>query len=196
MDFKMLKNCIKCILTRFNHFRQSRKIKELSENVSFGMKSKVFVRSNSKILIKKNSTVHGVLYVEEHATLQIGESSTIRFNTEINCAKYIRIGNNVIISNNVFISDNDSHPVTPEDRLKMTSGDHEGELWRNKYAKKAAVVIEDNVWIGQNAVVLKGTKIGEGSIVAACSVVTKDIPPYSLAYGNPARIVKGKYLAR
>lgn len=50
--------------------------------------------------------------------------------------------------------------------------------------------IEDNVWIGENAVILKGVQIGRGSIIACNAVVTKDVPPYTIAAGNPARIVK------
>jgi acetyltransferase-like isoleucine patch superfamily enzyme len=51
-------------------------------------------------------------------------------------------------------------------------------------------MIEDKVWIGMDALILKGVTIGEGSVVAARSVVTKDVPPYSLVAGNPARVVK------
>lgn len=53
--------------------------------------------------------------------------------------------------------------------------------------------IENNVWIGDNVVVLPGCTIGEGSIVGANAVVTADIPPYSVAVGNPARVIKCKY---
>jgi acetyltransferase-like isoleucine patch superfamily enzyme len=52
------------------------------------------------------------------------------------------------------------------------------------------IVIEDDVWIGMNSVILKGVTIGKGSVVAACSVVTKDVPPMTLVGGNPAKIVK------
>ena len=52
------------------------------------------------------------------------------------------------------------------------------------------MVIEDNVWIGQYSTVLKGVTIGRGSIVATKAVVTKDVPPYSIVAGNPAKVVK------
>ncbi|MDE0582109.1 acyltransferase [Planococcus sp. A6] len=52
------------------------------------------------------------------------------------------------------------------------------------------VVIEDNVWIGARAIILPGVNIGKGAIVGAGSIVTKNVPPYSIAAGNPAKIVK------
>lgn len=55
---------------------------------------------------------------------------------------------------------------------------------------KGEIIIEDNVWIGDKATILAGVKIGEGSVIGANTVVTKDIPPYSVAVGNPVRIIK------
>ena len=52
------------------------------------------------------------------------------------------------------------------------------------------VIIEDDVWIGTRAIILPGTRIGKGSIIGAGSVVTKDVPQYSIVGGNPARILK------
>jgi len=55
------------------------------------------------------------------------------------------------------------------------------------------VVIEDDTWIGANTLILKNVRIGEGSIIGAGSVVTKDIPPYSIAVGNPAKVIKQRF---
>ena len=60
--------------------------------------------------------------------------------------------------------------------------------WSN--VAHAPVVIANKAWIGFNVTVLKGVTIGEGAVVAACAVVTKDIPPYSLVAGNPAQIIR------
>jgi acetyltransferase-like isoleucine patch superfamily enzyme len=73
----------------------------------------------------------------------------------------------------------------------MTNGDHNGNLWSVEYAESSPVIIEDSVWIGRDVRVLKGVTIGEGSIVAAGAIVTKDVPPYSLCYGNPAKVKVG-----
>ena len=58
---------------------------------------------------------------------------------------------------------------------------------------RGAIIIEDEVWIGTNAIILSGVVIGKGAIVGAGAVVTKDVPPYAIVCGNPARIVKYRY---
>ena len=65
-----------------------------------------------------------------------------------------------------------------------------GDAWRPTKSDNKPVFIEDNVWIGEFASVLKGVHIGLGSIVASNSVVVKDVPPYSIVAGNPAKVVK------
>ena len=56
--------------------------------------------------------------------------------------------------------------------------------------KSDPIVIENDVWIGFNAVILKGVRIGKGAIIGACTVVSKDVPPFSVVVGNPMRIIK------
>ena len=63
-------------------------------------------------------------------------------------------------------------------------------LWDSMLSEHAPVIIEDNVWVGEFAAILKGVTVGKGSIIGSHSVVTKDVPPYSIAVGNPARIVR------
>lgn len=69
---------------------------------------------------------------------------------------------------------------------QFLSGGNEDNLYRD-------IVVEEDVWIGINVTLLSGAHIGRGAIIGACSVVTKDIPPYSVAVGNPARVVKFKW---
>ena len=102
----------------------------------------------------------------------------------------VTIGNDVIIATNVRIFDNNNHPTSPTQREMMSHNDFYGELWTWKYAEHKPVVIGDNVWIGEFSAILKGVTIGKGSIVASHSVVTKDVPPYVIVAGNPARVVK------
>lgn len=59
-------------------------------------------------------------------------------------------------------------------------------------ATKGAVIIEDEVWLGANSIILSGVTIGKGAIVAAGSVVTKDVPPYTIVGGNPAKFIKNR----
>lgn len=108
----------------------------------------------------------------------------------IGCADKIEIGSYVILSNNVHIYDNNNHPTDPTTRKEMCLNGFYGEAWSWTHATKKPTIIEDNVWIGERSTILKGVTIGEGSIVACDSVVTKSVPPFSLIAGNPAKVVK------
>jgi len=72
----------------------------------------------------------------------------------------------------------------------MSKSGFYGDAWSAKHSSSAPIIISDNVWIGERATILKGVSIGQGAIVAMGSVVTKDVPDYSIVAGNPARIVK------
>lgn len=104
----------------------------------------------------------------------------------------ITIGKHCLISWNVGLADSDFHPIEPALRIQDTiacSVYYPNKPERPKIETKP-IHIGDNVWIGMNAIVLKGVTIGNNSIVAAGSVVTKDVPPNTIVAGNPARIVK------
>jgi acetyltransferase-like isoleucine patch superfamily enzyme len=96
-----------------------------------------------------------------------------------------------LISHNVNIADTDSHELSPLDRAEgFRHLITEGHATTKGGIVTAPVVIEDHAWIGLNAVVLKGVRIGRGAVVAAASVVTRDVPPFTLVAGNPARVVR------
>lgn len=94
-------------------------------------------------------------------------------NLQIECRERITIGPGAAIGPDVIIRDNDGHPLTTED-----------------HAAVRPVVIGRKVWIGGRSIILKGVTIGEGSIIAAGSVVTHDIPPNCIAAGAPAKVVR------
>jgi len=105
------------------------------------------------------------------------------------CHSSITIEDDAIISWGVTIVDHDSHALDWEGRSSDVIDWHENRKnW--DHVKIRPVHIEEKVWIGFGASVLKGVRIGAFSVVAAGSVVTKDVPPYSLVAGNPARIVR------
>ena len=104
----------------------------------------------------------------------------------------IDIGSHCLISWNIGIADSDFHPLEPAQRL--TDAQALAPYFKDRpprpKLKTAPVKIADNVWVGMNAVILKGVTIGENSVVAAGSVVTKSVPPNMVVAGNPAVIVR------
>ena len=85
--------------------------------------------------------------------------------------------------------DHDSHSIDWEKRCNDVHDWNNGQKnW--KHIANAPVVVGDKAWIGFNVSILKGVTIGEGAVIGACSVVTRDIPAYAVAVGNPARVVR------
>jgi len=123
--------------------------------------------------------------------IEIGSNCYIGEGTRIWSQASIRIGNDVLISHLVDIHDTDGHPLDAEDRLLdgrfILQG--KGYLTPTKTAS-APIVIGDKVWIGFKASILKGVHIGEGAVVAAGSVVTRDVPAFAIVAGNPAVVVR------
>jgi maltose O-acetyltransferase len=161
-------------------------------SVKLGLFAKIINRSLTKqnIIIGKNCSLHGVIICNKNGKLSIGNYTTIRFKSIVGIEEYISIGNHVIISNNVSIFDNNNHPTSPIKRKNMSESGFESDLWHWEHSKSAPIIIEDNVWVGQNASILKGVTIGRGSIIAMNAVVTKSVPSFSIVAGNPAKIVK------
>jgi len=104
----------------------------------------------------------------------------------------INIGSHCLVSWNVGIADSDFHPLEPAQRL--IDAQALAPFFKNRPSrprlKTAPVNIGNNVWIGMNAVILKGVTIGDNSVVAAGSVVTKSVAPNTVVAGNPAVVVK------
>ena len=112
----------------------------------------------------------------------IGDNCSIGEDSHITAINSIRIGNNVLLGKKILITDNahgdslaNTLDIAPRFRLLSSKG---------------PVVIDDNVWIGEKSSIMPGVHIGKGVIVAANSVVTKDVPPYCVITGVPAKIIK------
>jgi maltose O-acetyltransferase len=145
----------------------------------------------SAIKIGKQSHIRGELLVFPHGgIIQVGETCYVGRDTHIWSSASIAIGNRVLISHGVNIHDNNSHSHSAALRhihfKTIFSTGHPAIL---DDVASASVVIEDDVWIGFNSTILKGVRIGRGAIVGAASVVTKDIAPYTIVAGNPARVI-------
>jgi len=148
--------------------------------------------NRSKIKVGEKTLIKGHLLVFKHGgEILIGDYCFIGESTKIWSAKKITIGNRVLISHNVNIHDNNSHPLNSTERhndfVYILSN---GELRDNNDLNERDIVIEDDVWIGFNCTILKGVTIGKGAIVGACTLVTTNIPPYSIVVGNPARVIR------
>ncbi len=117
-----------------------------------------------------------------HPTIKIGNFCCIRRDAHITAVGQITIGNNVLTGTNVLISDN-SHG-------NSTYKDMELRPEERPLVGKGPITIEDNVWLGNNVCVLGGVTIGKGAIVGANAVVTNNLPPYCIAAGVPAKVIK------
>lgn len=126
-----------------------------------------------------------------NGTCKIGDFSLIN-GAMIMAEERIEIGAFCLISWNVGIADSDFHPIDAAQRRQdvMALAPYYKERPARPAIAARPVVIKDNVWIGFNAVILKGVTIGENAIVAAGAVVTKEVPPNVVVAGNPAVIVK------
>lgn len=138
-------------------------------------------KCNNKILSNSIGLIQPCIFniSTPNSRIIIGDNVGISGST-ICATTSVTIGNNVLIGSGCLISDTDSHPINWEDRLYN----------RNENTNKAPIIIGDNVFIGARSIILKGVTIGECAVIGAGSVVSKDVPPYTIVCGNPARIVK------
>lgn len=137
-------------------------------------------KAPSRIAIGAGSTVkHDAMIFAKSATIVLGRRCGVGRYTEISAQdSQVTIGDDVRIAGHVWIGTS-NHVFADPDRSIATQG-----------AVQLPVFIEDDVWIGEKATVLPGVTIGRGSVVAAGAVVTRDVPPYSVVGGVPARLIK------
>jgi len=109
--------------------------------------------------------------IRSNAVLRLG-SGFLNTSARIDCYRSISIGHEVLIGPDVYITDGDSHRLTG-------GGDN-----------VCPIVIHEKTWVGSRVTILKGVQIGKGSVVAAGSVVTKDVPAHSLVAGVPAKVIR------
>lgn len=139
----------------------------LGGGISIGKRAILYIKgycniySGAKISLRKNSI------------LTLG-NCFINNKVSIICSKSITIGDNTAIGPNVVIRDSDDHILIPRTENSMSS----------------PIIIGNNVWVGTNVIILKGVHIGDGAVIAAGSIVTKDIPSGCLAAGVPAKVIR------
>ena len=135
------------------------------------------IQGDGKINIGKNLMSNGPLYIKSvgSGVINIGSNCYFNHNCSLTGAEKINIGNNCMFANNLVIIDHD--------HVFDSNGAKEG-------IKSSPVNIGNNGWCGAGVTVLKGVSIGDGAVIAAGSVVTKDIPGHTLAAGVPAEVKK------
>jgi len=140
-----------------------------------GRSSIVRLDNDSRLVVKGEFRIYygGDICVFEGGTLEFG-GGFCNSNVKIRCKERISIGKNVAISHDVTIMDSDGGHTLDYDGYKSSS----------------PIEIADNVWIGSRAMILKGVTIGEGAVVAAGSVVTKDVPANTVVAGVPAKVIR------
>lgn len=146
----------------------------------------VILQNAHNIIIKDNSTILSGARMQSYQGLvnsspkiKIGNNCYIGYNFSALAGANITIGNNVLIASNVLLS-SENHSIDPISDLE----------YMNQPLIAAPIKIENGCWIGEKVIILPGVEIGQKSIIGAGSVVTKSIPAYSIAVGNPARIIK------
>ena len=126
------------------------------------------VRMGTDVLLAHDVQLH---LRDRGALIEIGDGTFVNHRTEVVAHERVRLGRDCLLAWDVLVLDSDSHSVDGGPR-------------------SAPVTIGDRVWIGCRATVLKGVTIGDGAVVAACSVVVSDVPARALVAGNPARVVR------
>jgi acetyltransferase-like isoleucine patch superfamily enzyme len=149
-----------------------------------------FSERDPALVIGNNCTMEVVHFaIGKEGRIQIGDYCYFT-DTVLLCEEELRIGNYVVMSWNVTIADTDFHPIAPAERIAdaiacSTLG--EGRP-RPEIARKP-VIIEDAVWIGPGATILKGVRVGAGAFIEPGAMVTRDVPPRARVLGNPAQVI-------
>jgi len=145
--------------------------------------------SGNQLSVGEDSIIHADISFEESGgRIQIG-SRTFVGRSDLVCYRSLTIGDDVIMSWGITVVDHDSHSIEWDKRQSDVRDWGKGKKdWQ--HIAHAPVVIGNKAWIGFNVSILKGVTVGEGAVIGACSVVTRDIPPYSMAVGNPARVIR------
>lgn len=194
----MIKEILRKLVYGYYKLKISRRVTMLGCHYNVSKDAKATFADGScmnDIILDDYVDLYGRLTSQSHGKIQIGKHTRVGINVKVLCVESIKIGNHVAIGADCVITDNSSHPSSALFRrvkslMPVSSTLH---LW--KYSAHKPVVIEDNAWIGERSRICKGVTIGENSIVAANSVVTKDVPANSIAAGNPAKIVRDGTIA-
>lgn len=177
------------ILNRF-FLRKIRKYKyvEISKSAKVNALG-IHFKNNNSLEIGHNSIFEGNIYFErDYSKVFIGENTFIG-KSNIVSAESVIFGNDILVAWGCYFVDHNSHSIYFNERANDVRNWYNGiKDWST--VERKPIVIKDKAWIGFNSIILKGVTIGEGAIVAAGSIVTKDVPDWCIVAGNPAKVIK------
>lgn len=147
-------------------------------------------REDNALVIGANCTMDGVHFaLGERGRVTVGDYCYFT-NAVLLCEMELRIGNYVVIGWNATIADTDFHPLAPAERIAdAVACSPLGKGRRRPPIACRPVLIEDDVWIGPNAAILKGVRIGSGAFIEPGALVARDVPPRARVLGNPAQVI-------
>jgi acetyltransferase-like isoleucine patch superfamily enzyme len=166
------------IRDRYTTWRVKSQLTTCGKNLRARNPGLLFLGEGSEVHVGDNVLLERDVRISTgaNARVYIGDNSYLGDGCNLLAVKELRIGKKCSISWHVLFMDTSSHPLGFAGEIPET--------------KIAPIVVEDHVWIGCRAVILKGVTVGTGSIIANNAVVTKDVPPRTMVAGNPARVIK------
>ena len=189
----MLKKGIKKIMLHLAIKRTKANATLVGAGHHFSSCSNVVLRDGAKrenVVLHDNVWMDGEITLQHNGVVVMHPYSKIDDTTRILCVDRVEIGAYSAVTAGTVICDNNNHPISPAYRRQMRTTPAGSDMRTWKYSVHAPIIIGENCWIGTNVRICKGVTIGDNAIVAACSVVTKDVPANSIVAGNPARVVK------
>ncbi len=172
-------------------WRQFLSAAEVGERVRLGAGARLInLAAKERVVIGADSVIRGLLRNEPGGRLRVGRFVYVGDGALLSSAADLQVEDGVLIAHGAQVFDNDSHPIDAaqrESHFRSMLGYRDGV---RVTLPGAPVRLGRRCWIGLNAIVLKGVNVGEDSIVAAGSLVTRDVPPSTVVGGNPATTVK------
>ncbi len=196
------------LLRRFFEYWKHFNLRNLQRQVSVATSTRLLRRFSVKFLAGMQNRIYlsvgencmlnaEIIFESLEGEVRIGNRTYIGNDTSIISRNRITIGNDVTMAWGIMVYDHNSHSFDWRQRANVvkhfyltygTPNCFEQNDWSD--VASAPITISDRAWVGFGAVILKGVTIGEGAVVGACSVVTRNVEPYTVVAGNPAVLVR------